>query len=465
MNQTIYSPQNQSLQNHSYQEKVLQGHDRQYLDATIETLPRDELEQLQFTRLKQHLIFAYENSPYYRDAFIQAGVNPADLQTLADLRQYPFVDKKVERTRQLAKPLLGDMLAVPERDVVYVSASSGSTGVPTLSPFTAADFENYQNIQARLFWAAGMRPDDRYVHALNFTLFVGGPDVIGAQKLGALCFWAGTVPSDRLLLIMKDFQPTVTWTTPSYAWHLGETAKANGIDPVHDLAIRRIIVAGEAGGSIPATREAIEKLWNAKLYDFYGISDIYGACAGMCEERNGLHLAEDDILLEVLDPKTHEPVADGTPGEMVLTTLTKQARPMIRFRTGDIVTADRSPCPCGRTHARITVIGRIDDMFIISGVNVFPSDVEFVVRNIPGLSGEYRISLFEENHLTRFELEIEREESSSENDQLLLDRLLHDLKLRLGVKPKKITLLPVGELPRSTHKAKRVVDLRSAGDK
>ncbi len=460
MNQTICSPQNQSLQNHSHQE-----HDRQYWDATIETLPRDELEKLQFTRLKQHLIFAYENSPYYHDAFIQAGVNPADLQTLADLRHYPFVDKKVERTRQLVKPLLGDMLSVPERDVVYVSASSGSTGVPTLSPFTAADFDNYQNIQARLFWAAGMRPDDRYVHALNFTLFVGGPDVIGAQKLGALCFWAGTVPSDRLLLIMKDFQPTVTWTTPSYAWHLGETAKANGIDPVHDLAIRRIIVAGEAGGSIPATREAIEKLWNAKLYDFYGISDIYGACAGMCEERKGLHLAEDDILLEVLDPKTHEPVADGAPGEMVLTTLTKQARPMIRFRTGDIVTADRSPCPCGRTHARITVIGRIDDMFIISGVNVFPSDVEFVVRNISGLSGEYRISLFEENHLTRFELEIERDEISTENDQLLLDRLLHDLKLRLGVKPKKITLLPVDELPRSTHKAKRVVDLRSAGDK
>ncbi len=309
-----------------------------------------------------------------------------------------------------------------------------------------------------------MRPHDRYVHALNFSLFVGGPDVIGAQKLGALCFWAGTVPSDRLLQIMQDFQPTVTWTTPSYAWHLGETAKAKGIDPVKDLAIRRIIVAGEAGGSIPATREAIEKLWNARLFDFYGISDIYGACAGMCEARNGLHLAEDDILLEVLDPQTGEPVEDGKPGEMVLTTLTKQARPMIRFRTGDIITADRSPCSCGRTHARITVIGRLDDMFIISGVNVFPSDVEFVVRNIPGLSGEYRITLFEENHLTRFELEAERQkEGDPEQDQTLINQLQHALKIRLGVKPAGIRLLAEGTLPRSTHKAKRVQDLRQKG--
>ncbi len=437
---------------------------RRYWNESIETLPREALEQLQLTRLRNHLVFAYENSPYYRDAFIQAGVNPYEFTSLADLRAYPFVDKKVERTRQLAKPLLGDMLAVPEQDVVYVSASSGSTGVPTLSPFTAADFDNYQNIQARLFWAAGMRPHDRYVHALNFSLFVGGPDVIGAQKLGALCFWAGTVPSDRLLQIMQDFQPTVTWTTPSYAWHLGETAKAKGIDPVKDLAIRRIIVAGEAGGSIPATREAIEKLWNARLFDFYGISDIYGACAGMCEARNGLHLAEDDILLEVLDPQTGEPVEDGKPGEMVLTTLTKQARPMIRFRTGDIITADRSPCSCGRTHARITVIGRLDDMFIISGVNVFPSDVEFVVRNIPGLSGEYRITLFEENHLTRFELEAERQKDGDpEQDQTLINQLQHALKIRLGVKPAGIRLLAEGILPRSTHKAKRVQDLRQKG--
>ncbi|WP_018607246.1 phenylacetate--CoA ligase family protein [Uliginosibacterium gangwonense] len=430
-----------------------------YWDEEIETLPRSQLESLQLEKLKIHLDFAYRHSPYYKAAFDAAGVRPEQLNRLSDLRAFPFVNKQVERERQLASPMLGDMLAVPERDVVFVSASSGSTGVPTLSPFTSKDFETFQNNQARLFWAVGMRPEDRYVHALNFTLFVGGPDVIGAQKLGALCFWAGTVPSDRLLFIMKEFQPTVTWTTPSYAWHLGETARAHGIDPATDLGIRKIIVAGEPGGSIPATRAAIERIWNAQLYDFYGISDIYGACAGMCEARDGLHLVEDDILLEVLDPATLEPVPDGTPGEMVLTTLTKAARPMIRFRTGDIITADHTRCTCGRTHVRIKVIGRIDDMFIINGVNVFPSDVEFVIRSIPGLTGEFRITVTDQKHLSRYSLEVERGEST-ESDASLIERILHDAKTRLGVRPKEVSILDPHTLPRSTHKAKRVIDLR-----
>ncbi len=433
----------------------------QYWDAAVETLPRPQLAALQLARLKLHLAFAYRHSNYYRNAFNAAGVHPGQLQTLDDLRAFPFVDKLVERERQTAKPLLGDLLAVPERDVVFVSASSGSTGVPTLSPFTAEDFETFQDVQARLFWAVGMRPTDRYVHALNFSLFVGGPDVIGAQKLGALCLWAGSIPSDRLLFILKEFQPTITWTTPSYAWHLGETARAQGLDPAQDLAIRKIIVAGEPGGSIPATRAAIERLWNAELYDFYGISDIYGACAGMCEVRDGLHLVEDQILLEVLNPQTGEPVPDGQPGEMVLTTLTKAARPMIRFRTGDIVTADNSPCACGRTHVRITVSGRIDDMFIVSGVNVFPSDVEYVVRGLKGLSGEYRITLYEEEHLTRFDLELERDTATAAADEpTLIAAVVHAVKARLGVRPRKVTLLEPGALPRSTHKAKRVVDRR-----
>jgi phenylacetate-CoA ligase len=317
-----------------------------YWNEEIETLPRRELEALQRDRLASHLQLAYAKSPYYRSAFDAADVKPEHLLTLADLRKFPFTNKHIERERQLAAPLLGDMTAVTEDEVVFVSASSGSTGVPTVSPFTAEDFETWQDIEARLFWMTGIRPSDRYVHALNFTLFVGGPDVIGAQKLGALCIWAGTIPSDRLLYIMKAFQPTVTWTTPSYAWHLGETAKAEGIDPARDLAIRRIIVAGEPGGSIPGTRKAIEDLWGAELFDFYGISDIYGACAGQCPRHEGLHLVEDQILLEVLDPSTGQPVADGSQGEMVLTTLQKRARPMIRFRTGDIITANRSPCAC-----------------------------------------------------------------------------------------------------------------------
>lgn len=438
------------------------GHERAdtFWDTDRETLPRSLLEGLQLGLLKEHLHFAARNAPYYRTSFQEAGVSPGDVTTLNDLSSFPFICKQTLRERQTALPLLGDIAAVLEKEVVYVSASSGSTGVPTLSPFTSRDFDSWQDLQARLFYAAGMRSHDRYLHALNFSLFVGGPDVIGAQRLGALCFWAGTVPADRLLFFAREFQPTVTWTTPSYAWYLGETARKEGIDPATDLAIRRIIVAGEPGGSIPATRQAIESIWNAELYDFYGISDIFGACAGMCSERNGLHIAEDHLLVEVLDTASGEPVPDGEKGEMVLTTLQKQARPMIRFRTGDVVTRDSRPCACGRTHARIWIHGRTDDMFIVNGVNLFPSDVEVAVRSLPELTGEYRIILTSEQHLTRFKLEIERSSIAAVSAPALEEQIRHLLRNRYGIAPHTVSVLDEGELPRAVHKAKRVIDDR-----
>jgi len=432
-----------------------------YWDEKIETLPREELEKYQLEQLAKHLEFSYNNSGYYHEAFDKTGVKPSDLKQLSDLAKFPFVHKKIERDRQLAKPLLGDMVAVNEEEVVFVSASSGSTGVPTLSPFTHQDFQEFQDVQSRNFWMAGVRPTDRYVHALNFTLFVGGPDVIGAQNLGALCLWVGTVPSERLLYVLKEFQPTVIWTTPSYAWYLGETAKKQGIDPARDLAIRTIIVAGEAGGSIPATRDAIEKLWNARVYDFYGISDIFGSCAAMCSERNGLHIAEDHILVEVINPETLEPVHDCERGEIVLTTLRKTARPMIRFRTGDFGTVNREPCPCGRTHARININGRLDDMLIVSGVNVFPSDIEFAIRGTEDITGEYRITAITENFTTRFKVEVERSSGSKEDTDAIAENVSLKIKTRTGVKPKEVVVLDEGSLPRATHKAKRLVDLRS----
>ena len=434
---------------------------REFWDETIETLPRNQLEELQTNLLKDYLRYAYQHSPYYQQAFQEAGVKPEDFQQLSDISKFPFVHKQILRDRQAAKPLLGDIATVPEEDVVFISASSGSTGMPTLSPFTQKDFTEFQDVQSRLFWAAGMRPNDRYAHALNFTLFVGGPDVIGAQNLGALCIWAGAIPSERLLFILKEFQPTVIWTTPSYAWYLGETARKQGIDPATHLAINRIIVAGEPGGSIEATKSAIEKLWDAEIYDFYGISDIFGACAGMCPERDGLHLAEDHVLLEVLDPQTLQPVKDGEKGEMVLTTLKKTARPLIRFRTGDIITQNREVCGCGRTHTRISIHGRIDDMFIVSGVNVFPSDIEYIVRNIPEITGEYRITVYTKDHMTRFDLEVEKVADIIVDIQDLTDRVSQKVKSRLGVKPQKVTVLEDGELPRAVHKAKRLIDQRT----
>lgn len=436
--------------------------EKKYWDEKIETLPREELEALQEKELREILEFSYSNSVYYKEAFDAAGVNPSDFQSLSDITKFPFVDKHIERERQLKSPILGDMVAVHEDEVVFVSASSGSTGVPTLSPFTKQDFDEFQDVESRLFYAAGMRKSDRYVHALNFSLFVGGPDVIGAQNLGALCIWAGTIPSERLLFILKEFQPTIIWTTPSYAWFLGETAKKNGIDPAKDLSINKIIVAGEAGGSIEATRDAIEKLWGAKVYDFFGISDIFGACAGMCEARNGLHVAEDHLLVEVLDLETGAPVPDGSRGEIVFTTLRKKARPMIRFKTGDIGIVDRSPCTCGRTHARINIAGRLDDMFIVSGVNVFPSDIEFVLRKLEGITGEYIIRISEENFTIKYVVEIEKSIDNKETDEEVKAKVSVALKTRLGVKPKDVIVLEDGILPRATHKAKRLIDERKS---
>jgi phenylacetate-CoA ligase len=434
---------------------------KKYWDEEIETISKNNLKKYQLEHLKKQLEWAFNKSSYYRQSFLENNVALSKLKSLQDVHKLPFINKKIERDRQLAKPLLGDLVCVHEEKVIFISTSSGSTGVPTVSPFTTKDFKEFQDVESRLFWGVGMRPKDRYLHALNFSLFVGGPDVIGAQNLGALSIWAGSIPSDRLLFIMKEFQPTITWTTPSYAWFLGETAKKQGIDPAKDLSIRKIIVAGEPGGSIPATRKAIESLWNADLYDFFGISDIFGACAGMCENKDGLHLAEDHIFLEVINPDTLEPVAEGEEGEMVLTTLRKEARPMIRFRTGDIITATSEKCACGRTLKRIKVKGRLDDMIIISGVNIFPSDIEFIVRGIEHLTGEYRITVFEEDHLSKLTIEIEKEDHSTIEDIELASLFRDKVKTRFGIKPKEIKILPKGHLPRETHKAKRLIDLRN----
>ncbi len=302
-------------------------YDQKYYDPEIECMPRPELEALQLERLKDMVAYAYDNTVYYKRAFDEAGVKPGDIESLDDIAKFPFCDKKTERETQHVGSFFGEMCSVPEEEVIFMATSSGSTGVPTVSPFTQEDFDLWQDTEARLFWQAGMRPNDRYVHGLNFALYVGGPDVIGAQRLGALAIWVGAVPSDRLLFVLKQYQPTIIWTSPSYAWHLGEIAKEKGFDPKEDFNIHTIIVAGEAGGSIKSTREAIENLWGAKVVDFYGLSDIYGACAAACEAHDGLHIVEDQILVETVDPTTGEVLAPGETGELVYTTLVQEGSP------------------------------------------------------------------------------------------------------------------------------------------
>ncbi|MCR5719881.1 MAG: phenylacetate--CoA ligase [Lachnospiraceae bacterium] len=432
--------------------------DRKYWEEEWETAPRETIEKKQLESLKDILKHAYNNTVYYKRSFDEAGVKPDDIKTLADISKFPFIDKQTERTTQGIGSMVGELCAVDEKDIIFISASSGSTGVPTISPFTQNDFDEWMNIESRLMYQAGMRKTDRYMHGINFSLFVGGPCVLGAQGLGAMGIWSGTLPSDRLLYIIQQFKPTFIQTTPSYALYLGETARKKGIDP-KSLSVKRIIVAGEPGGSIPATRKAIEELWDAKLIEFYGLSDIFGACAGMCDEQDGLHLAEDHILVETVDVKTGEVLPDGETGELVFTSLRKHARPMIRFRTGDIGYVNKNKCSCGRTSCRINIVGRKDDMFIVSGVNIFPSDVETVLRELDGITGEYRIHVFNRDYTARYGVEVERA-GTKENDDELKKSVIGALKSRIGVKPDYVSILDDGELPRAEHKAKRLIDER-----
>lgn len=434
---------------------------KKYWNEEIETLDRKALEKLQLERLKDIIKFSYENSPYYKRTFDAAGVKPEDIKELSDISEFPFINKQTERETQGVGSFLGELCAVPEEDVVFISTSTGSTGVPTMSPFTKQDFDEFQDTESRWFWQIGMRPNDRYVHALNFSLYVGGPDVIGAQNLGALCIWGGTLPSERLLYILKTYQPTILWTSPSYAWQLGEKAKKSGIDPKKDLSIRKIIVAGELGGSIDTTRKAIEDLWGAELYDFYGLSDIFGACAAMCDAKDGLHICEDQILVETVDIHTGELLPPGSVGELVYTTLRKKARPMIRFRSGDIGWIDNTPCSCGRTHGRIHINGRKDDMFIVSAVNVFPSDIEAVIREISDITGEYLIRIFEKDFTCKYSVEIEKNADSEKNDEQVAQEVSLALKARIGVKPYNVVVHKDGGLnTRSEHKSRRIIDER-----
>ena len=435
--------------------------EKKYWNEEIETLSRPELEKLQLERLKEMVKFSYENAPYYKRSFDEAGVKPEDIKSLDDIAKFPFINKQTERETQGVGSFLGELCAVPEEDVVFISTSTGSTGVPTMSPFTKKDFDEFQDTESRWFWQIGMRPNDRYVHALNFSLYVGGPDVIGAQNLGALCIWGGTLPSERLLYILKTYQPTILWTSPSYAWQLGEKAKKSGIDPKKDLSIRKIIVAGELGGSIDTTRKAIEDLWGAELYDFYGLSDIFGACAAMCDAKDGLHICEDQILVETVDIHTGEVLPAGSVGELVYTTLRKKARPMIRFRSGDIGWIDNTPCSCGRTHGRIHINGRKDDMFIVSAVNVFPSDIEAVIREVNGITGEYLIRIFEKDFTCKYSVEIEKSEGSTAADEQVAAEVSAALKARIGVKPYEVKVHADGGLnTRSEHKSRRIIDER-----
>lgn len=425
-------------------------------DRAAETMPRADLGALQLARLKSQAELAYAKVPHVRAKFDAAKVSPGQIRSLDDIRRLPFTTKADMRDTY---PF--GLFAVPREQVVRLHASSGTTGKATVVGYTQADIDLWTNLMARCMACAGARPGDVVHNAYGYGLFTGGLGVhYGAERLGCTVVPVSGGMTERQVTLMQDFGARVLTATPSYALNIAEVAEGMGVD-LRKLPVK-VGVFGAEPWSDALRRELDEKLGIAAV-DMYGLSEIIGpGVACECGElRNGLHGWEDNFLFEVIDPKTLEPAAPGEAGELVITTLTKQALPMMRYRTRDITRLNHEPCACGRTHVRIMrVTGRDDDMMIIRGVNVYPSQVEAVLVAVPGVAPHYQIVLTRDGAMDTMAVEVEiAPDAPAEQRDKAARTAAEAIKARLGVSCEVIIKAP-GEVPRSQGKAVRVKDLR-----
>ena len=424
-------------------------------DPDAECMSRDALTALQTTRLKQTLERAYNDVPHFRKKFDAAGVKPSDFKSLADITRFPFTVKTDLRDNY---PF--GMFAVPREQVLRVHASSGTTGKPTVVGYTQRDLDTWSDLMARCFACAGALPGQIVHNAYGYGLFTGGLGAhYGAERLGCTVVPVSGGGTERQVTLINDFKADVLCATPSYALNIAEVAQQMGVD------IRKSSLKVGLFGAEPwsdAMRHDLEERLGIKAVDVYGLSEILGPgvaceCAGV---QKGLHGWEDHFLFETIDPETMQPVPNGEPGELVITTLTKEALPMIRYRTRDITRLNHEPCSCGRSHVRIMrVTGRNDDMMIIRGVNVYPSQVEAVLVGLPGLTPHYQIVLTREGALDSMTVEVELAPEFTGDPKSKAKEVVHHIKSMIGVTCS-VTPKAPGEVPRSQGKAVRVVDRR-----
>lgn len=427
-----------------------------FWDAAIETLPPAALRELQLTRLRDTVRRA-AMSPFYQKRLAQAGVAPVDLQSLEDIRKIPLTTKDDLRARGK------EMLTVPLTELVRLHASSGTTGQATVIYYTRGDLEAWAELLARSMFMTGVRKGDVFQNMMGYGLFTGGLGFhYGAERLGCLTIPAGAGNSKRQIQLLRDFQTTVVHIIPSFALYLLNTFESEGVDP-RDLPLRIAFIGAE-----PHTedmRRRIEETYGLKAYNSYGLSEMNGpGVAFECPEQNGLHVWEDAYLVEVLDPKTLEPVPPGVVGELVFTNLTRRGMPLLRYRSRDLASYDETPCPCGRTARRISRIqGRTDDMIIIKGVNIFPMQIEKVLLALPEVHTNYLVELTRENFNDRMLVKVEVQQDFFREDMRYLNalrqRLTAALKSELLVTPA-VELVEPNTLPRSEGKALRIVDNR-----
>jgi len=430
-----------------------------YFHEEFETMPRAALEAIQLKRLQTTVARVFEKVPFYRRTLTAAGVRPEQIRSLADLQRLPFTVKQDMRD---AYPY--HLFAAPMDEIVRIHASSGTTGKPTVVGYTRKDVENWAELMARTFVATGVHKGDIIHNAYGYGLFTGGLGAhYGAERLGASVIPISGGNTARQLMIMQDFGSTVLTCTPSYSLYMAEEAREAGID-FRDLKLRIGIFGAEPWSE--DMRADIENKLNLHALDIYGLSEIMGPGVAIecIEAKKGLHIWEDHFLPEIIDPETGAVLPEGATGELVITTITKEGIPLLRYRTRDITSLTFEPCVCGRTHARLArMSGRSDDMLIIRGVNVFPSQIESILVRIEGVEPHYLLVVDRVDNLDTLEVQVEVDEQLFSDEikvlQALAQRIEKEIKDMLGV-TSKVRLVEPKTITRSEGKAKRVIDNR-----
>ncbi len=428
-----------------------------YFNPEQETLSREGIEKLQMERLQATLKHCM-NSPFYKKRFEENGLKPEDIKTLADIRKIPFTTKQ-----DLRDTYPFGIASVPLRKCVRLHSSSGTTGNPTVILHTQKDLDEWANQVARNLWMVGLRPDDVFQNSSGYGMFTGGLGFqYGAEKMGMLTVPAAAGNTLRQIKFMKDFGTTAVHAVPSYVTRIYEVMKETGVDPRKDTKLRILAIGAEPHSE--EQRKRIESMLGVKAYNSFGMSEMCGPGVGFeCPEQNGLHFWEDYYIVEIVNPDTLEPVPDGEIGELVLTTLQREAMPLLRYRTRDLTRVLGRTCPCGRNHIRLDRMrGRSDDMIVLRGVNIFPIQIERILMQFPELANNYLITLTTDDDNDNMTVEVELEELFTDDYQRLqnLERnIKRALKDEILLTPY-VKLVAKGTLPVSEGKAVRVVDKR-----
>lgn len=430
-----------------------------FFQKELETMSRSKIEEIQLDRLKYTVRYCYDRVPFYKKKLDDAGVTPDQIKTLDDIRRIPPTTKADLRDNY---PF--GLFAVPMKDIVRIHASSGTTGKPTVVGYTKHDLDLWSDCMARLCAAAGATADDIVQISFGYGMFTGALGLhYGLEKLGCAVVPNSSGNTEKALMFMRDFKTTALVATPSYALYMGETAKSLEY-PMSDYHLRLGLLGSE--GCTPEMRTQIENVWGLFATDNYGMSELMGpGVSGECEERCGLHINEDYFLPEIVNPDTLETLGEGETGELLITTLTKEGIPLLRYRTRDITRIVYEPCKCGRTFARMDKIkGRSDDMLKIRGVNVFPSQIESVLIGMENVSPHYQLIVRREGYADTLEIQVELSDTSLLESfgkiQELQNRIKHNVHTVLGIQCK-VSIVEPNTIERFVGKAKRIVDLRN----